>query len=289
MLKINILAGNKIELNPLKILAMNFTRAFRRFLFSFVCIISSLSFVHAGIVVMNGLTHEYQVQPGESYRGTIQIQNAENKEKSVKVYQTDYWFSYTGESRHDSAGTIPRSNAKWITYNPELMTLEANQTTEIEFEIKVPANDTLKGTYWSVIMVEGIVPPDTSSNKSGVTINTSIRYAVQIITNLAKPGKSDMQFLGLQMAKEDDVNYLNVMVENTGERLLRPELSVELFDASGNSVGVIKADRKKTYPGTSVRIVLPLEGIKPGKYSGVLVADCDEDHIFGTNVSLEVG
>jgi hypothetical protein len=268
---------------------MNFVRILRKLLLSLVLIVSSFLFANAGIVVLNGLTHEYQVQPGESYRGTIQIQNVEDKEKSVKVYQTDYWFSYTGESRHDSAGTIRRSNANWVTYNPELMTLAANQTTAIEFEIKVPADDSLKGTYWSVIMVEGILPPDTASHKNGVTINTSVRYAIQIITNIGETGKSDMQFLGLQMAKENDKNILNVMVANTGERLLRPKISLELFDESGNSVGVTNAESKKTYPGTSVKIVLPLEGIKPGKYTGVLVADCDEDHIFGTNVSLEVG
>lgn len=268
---------------------MNFLRTLRKLLLLFVLIISLFLSANAGVVVLNGLTHEYQVQPGESYRGTIQIQNAENAAKSVKVYQTDYWFSYTGESRHDSAGVVARSNANWITYNPELVTLAANQTTAIDFEIKVPADDTLRGTYWSVIMVEGIVPPDTTSHTSGVTINTSIRYAIQIVTTIGESGTSDMQFLGLQMAKENDQNILNVMLENTGERLLRPELSIELFDESGSSVGVIKAERKKTYPGTSVRIELPLEGVKPGKYSGVLVADCDEDHIFGTNVSLEVG
>lgn len=268
---------------------MNLLRTFRSLLFVIILIVVSFISADAGIVVLNGLTHEYQVQPGESYRGTIQIQNAENKAKGVKIYQTDYWFSYTGESRHDSVGSVPRSNANWITYNPELMTLAANQTTAVEFEIKVPENDTLRGTYWSVIMVEGIVPPDTASHKTGVTINTSIRYAVQIITDVGETGKSDMQFLGLQMAKESDKNILNVMIANTGERLLRPELSLELFDESGNSVGVIKAESKKTYPGTSVKIVLPLEGINPGKYTGVLVADCDEDHIFGTNVSLEVG
>jgi hypothetical protein len=268
---------------------MNFLRTLRKLLLLFVLIISLFLSANAGVVVLNGLTHEYQVQPGESYRGTIQIQNAENAAKSVKVYQTDYWFSYTGESRHDSAGVVARSNANWITYNPELVTLAANQTTAIDFEIKVPADDTLRGTYWSVIMVEGIVPPDTTSHTSGVTINTSIRYAIQIVTTIGESGTSDMQFLGLQMAKENDQNILNVMLENTGERLLRPELSIELFDESGSSVGVIKAERKKTYPGTSVRIELPLDGVKPGKYSGVLVADCDEDHIFGTNVSLEVG
>ena len=64
---------------------------------------SSLFISNASIIVLNGLTHENQGQPGESYRGTIQIQNTAEKGKSVRVYLRDYWFSYTGESRHDPA------------------------------------------------------------------------------------------------------------------------------------------------------------------------------------------
>ena len=81
---------------------------------------------------------------------------------------------------------------------------------------------------------------------------------------------------------------LHVALKNTGERMLRPELAVELFDAEGNSLGVVKAERRKTYPGTSVLIALELKGIKPGNYNGVLVADCENDHVFGTNVSFEI-
>lgn len=61
-----------------------------------------------------------------------------------------------------------------------------------------------------------------------------------------------------------------------------------MFDDAGNSLGIVKAERRKTFPGTSVMITLRLEGIKPGNYNGVLVADCDDDHVFGTNVSFEI-
>ena len=66
------------------------------------------------------------------------------------------------------------------------------------------------------------------------------------------------------------------------------EVSIELFDEMGNSAGIVKSDRRKTFPTTSIQVTLVLEGIQPGKYTGVLVADCDEDHIFGTNLSLEL-
>lgn len=241
----------------------------------------------ANIIILNGLTHENQAQPGVSYRGTIQIQNASEKNRSVRIYQRDYWFSYTGESKHDPAGTSERSNANWISFSPDLLNLNPNETATINFEVGVPG-ESLSGTYWSVIMVEGIVPPDTTGYSSGVTINTAIRYAVQIVTHIGETGTSDIQFLGMEMGQQEETTLLHVALENTGERMLRPELAVELFDAAGSSLGIVKAERRKTYPGTSVMITLELKGIKPGNYNGVLVADCENDHVFGTNVSFDI-
>ncbi len=262
---------------------------FRKGILPFVLLFFFAQFVNANIVILNGLTHENTVQTGEIYRGAIQIQNTADTQKSVRVYLRDYWFSYTGESKHDPPGTLERSNAEWITFTPELLTLEANEITTIDFEVKIPDDNELNGTYWSVLMVEGIVPPDTSDFSSGVTIRTAIRYAVQIVTNIGNSGSSDLQFAGLELLKQDENNVLDVIIENVGERVLRPEVSIELFDESGNSVGTIKEERRKTYPGTSIKVSLILEGIKPGNYTAILVADCDEDHIFGTNLSLEIG
>ncbi len=252
----------------------------------FLLFFSGFSF--AGVVILNGLTHEKQVLPGESYKGIIEIQNTAGSEQNVKIYLRDYWYSFNGESKHPEAGTMERSNANWIKFNPELLVLGPNEKASIDFEVNVPVSDTLSGTFWSVLMVEGINPPDTTDNSKGVTINTAIRYAVQVITNIGNTGTRDIKFLGLDLARQDENNMLNVFIENTGERVLRPELALELFGESGNSTGVLKAERRKIYPGTSVKITLILEGIKPGKYTGVLVADCDEDHVFGTNVSFEV-
>lgn len=242
----------------------------------------------SSIVILNGLTHENSVQPGNSYRGTIQIQNVGKSQKNVKVYLKDYWYSFTGESKHDPGGTLPRSNANWIRYNPELLTLDSAEVATIDFEVNVPDNDSLRGTYWSVIMVEGIVEVDTTNRQQGVRINTAIRYAIQVISNVGTEGNSDLQFLGMELQKEDSLNHLNVAIENTGEWILRPEMSLELFDEQGNSVANIKGESRKTLPGTSVLSTLVLENIQAGKYTGVLVANCGNDRLYGTNLSLDI-
>lgn len=267
---------------------MTFIKAIKIPFLLFIFILIWNHSANANIVILNGLTHETVSNSGQAYRDVIEIQNTGDIEKSVRIYQRDYWFSHTGQSKHDPAGTMIRSNAKWITLGSELIKLDPKEKMELDFEVIVPDSAPLTGTYWSIIMVEGITPPDTSSANSGVKINTAIRYAIQIITNIENSGKRDLQFLGLELVADNTPKILNVAIENTGERILKPEVSIEIYDDSGNSIGIFQADKRKTFPGTSVTIALYLEGIKPGNYNAVLVADCGEDHVFGTNFSLEI-
>lgn len=150
-----------------------------------------------------------------------------------------------------------------------------------------PEKSDLTGTYWSIIMVEGMAPPDTTKTQKGVSINTVLRYAIQVISHIGSTGSQDLQFPKLNMVKENG-NLLQVDIENTGERAVRPEVSLELFNENGISQGIIQTDPKRIYPGTSIRSTLKLDGVKPGKYSGILVAKCDEEHIFGTNIDIEL-
>lgn len=242
----------------------------------------------ANIVVVNGLTHEFQVVPGQEYNGAIEIQNASDEAKSVKIYQTDYWFSFTGESRHDDPGSMERSNAGWIKPGLSFVTLQPNETQMITFEIKVPQANNLNGTYWSVIMVEGVENPDPETAKTGFTINTVVRYAIQVVTDFANSGNANLEFIRLGLVSEEGIPVLEADIENTGDRLLKPVLSIEIFNEHGDSQGVIRIDRRRIYPGTSIRAHIRLEGIKPGHYSGVLIADCGDDYVFGTQLNLEL-
>ncbi|WP_347838903.1 hypothetical protein [uncultured Draconibacterium sp.] len=255
-------------------------------LFSFIFLFCGFN-SFGNIVVLNGLTHENNATPGEIYRTQIEIHNMSDEAKSVKIYSRDYYYSHTGETRHDAPGTMDRSNANWITYQPELLNLGPDEKAVVNVEVQVPESNDLSGSYWSVIMVEGVVPPDTS-NTVGVSIRTAIRYAVQVITNVGGEGVRDLTFQGLELSKNENENMISVVVQNSGEVLLKPEMSLELFDEEGNSVATLKADKRKTLPGTSIKITILLEGIKPGVYNGVLVADCGDDSIYGTNVSFEL-
>ncbi|MBN1821847.1 MAG: hypothetical protein JXR31_14730 [Prolixibacteraceae bacterium] len=251
-------------------------------------ILAGVSYSSANVLVMNGLTHELVALQGEVKKGIIELKNVSESPQSVQLYQRDYWYSYNGENRHDEPGTLERSNAKWININPNFVTIQPNETINVEYEIKVPSVDSLIGSYWSVIMVEGITPPDTTESERGIKINTVIRYAIQIITNIGDTGERNLSFVDFDLSKQENHTELAVAMENIGERLLRPEVSVELFNTDGESQGTVKAEQRKLYPGTSAKVYLDLSRLKAGSYSGILIADCGDDYVFGSNLTLDI-
>ena len=75
-------------------------------------------------------------------------------------------------------------------------------------------------------------------------------------------------------------------LENTGERLLRTSLWVDLYDPKGSFVGKFDGGKHGLYPGTSVRFTADLVGVASATYKALIVADCGGDDVFGANVSL---
>ena len=82
--------------------------------------------------------------------------------------------------------------------------------------------------------------------------------------------------------------FSEIALENTGDCLLQPTISLELFNDNGENVGVVKAEKKKIYPGTSTKFVLDLAKFPKGEYEAIVLADCNEEDIFGLNLTLKI-
>ncbi len=241
----------------------------------------------SGIVVVNGLSHMHSMKPGETQKGQIEVQNAKTN-SNVRAYQRDYVFYSTGEAFYEEAGSRHRSNAKWIEVNPAFITLESEQLGIINYQVTVPKDESLFGTYWSVIMIEEVAPLDANKLEKGVTINTLIRYAVQIAVTIGDHGTKELVFTKVEVVPNQGKKVMYVEMENKGDFFLRPNLVIELFDANGNAAGTFSTPKKRTYPGTSVRFEVEVEGVKPGSYQAMILADCSEDDVFGINLTVAV-
>lgn len=258
-------------------------------------------FVNASIGVVGELTHELVVNLEQSYSGFITIRNSDKLQREVKIYQRDYSFSCEGTSKYGEPGTSERSNANYITFTPHKLTIPPQSTADVNYTIIIPRpvdeDSVLVGTYWSMLMIEEIpesspesesfIPETDIEDKIKMSIGVKMRYAVQIITHIGDTGIRELKFLDAKLIKDEKKRFLQVDVENVGERHLRPFLSVEIYDEMGMFVGKYRADKKHIYPGTSVRYNVDLSDVRAGKYKVLVVADAGGDDLFGINYSLK--
>lgn len=259
-------------------------------IFRFFLLISFLSFLslnsNASVEVVGSLKHLYQGKPGDIIKGEIRIQNNDNTDQEVKVYQTDLLFNSQESTFYDGPGSHNRSNTSWIQFSPKTLVLKAKEVRTIQYEITVPKSDSLKGTYWSVLMVEGVVPIDPNQ-KGDLSIRTVTRYAIQVVTEMANKGTGSLKFLPPTLLKEGKQIFLAVDIVNNGEHYIAPDVSIELFDDKGKSVKVIPAPKRGLYPTTSSRFRLDLEGVPSGKtYQAMIVAAGQNSDVFGLEYTL---
>jgi hypothetical protein len=241
-------------------------------------------------ITVGTLSVEREATRGEHYSGGIVISNDDNVPAEAILYQRDYLFSSDGSNRYGEPGKQPRSNASWVAVNPHTVEIPPKSSTTVAYSVNVPDQDSLMGTYWSMIMVEEqtenkSTPPNDDTK---TLVRQVIRYGVQCVTHIRDTGKPQVQFTGSRLVKTDPTqNELQVDVENTGARWIVPVPHVELYDMNGYAKGRFECAKKRIYPGTSVRFQINLGVTPAGKYKALVVLDSGEQQLYGAKYDLE--
>jgi hypothetical protein len=255
-----------------------------------VIILCGFSFLgSAKIEVIGKMIYRQAARSGEKYSSEFKVRNTGDLDQEVKIYLRDYTYNYKGDSYYDVPGTNKRSNSLWIQFNPQVMILKPHETQNIRFEVTIPAMDSLKGTFWSLLMVEG-VKPFVPGSLGQLTVHESVRYAIQIITSIGNTGTGVLEFRNPDIEMAEGKKYFKFAMFNTGERLISPDVSMELFDTqTGASVTLLKAPRNGMYPGTSTLWKFPLDGLTTRKtYKALIVADGSGNDVFGIEYTLSL-
>jgi hypothetical protein len=280
----------------------------KKILFSFLILFFGADFSFAGISIMGELAQENTLQPGEKFEGTINLKNTGQTARQVNVYQTDYLFYADGTNVYGDAGATPRSNASWLSVSPSRLTILPNEIASVYYTVQVPEpkqlasvnnnmpvteNFDLIGTYWSMVMIEPVPEAEAESiedeaGKVKMGIQTRIRYGIQIITNIGDTGTRKIEFQNKKLFSQDGKTILQMDIANIGQRWLSPKVWTELYDQEGKNLGRFESDKKRIYPGCSVRHKIELTDIPPGKYQALIVADNGDDYVFGAKYDFEI-
>ena len=251
----------------------------------------------AQIAIVGELSNDHQASPGDSYEGSFTLRNEGAQPAEAKVYQTDYSFSCDGKTEYGEPGRMARSNARWIEFRPDRPVIPPRGSVVVQYSVKVPPNlgsDSLKGCYWSMLMVEEVAPgsPESSlptANQKGMGLQQTIRYGIQIATHITGTGTSAVQFSDPALTQVDSVGKaLRISISNTGETWMRPDVYLEIFDPSGKSRGRIEGTRYRMYPGTCVQQEIKIPLLPPGDYTALIVVDAGGDQAFGAQYTIKL-
>lgn len=246
--------------------------------------------VRGQVSVLSSTVEEHTGAPGESYTGRIAVSNTTADSQAVRIYQTDYQFHANGTSSFDQAGSTPRSNAHWISLQSAQVVVGPHSIASVPYTVVIPRTDSLRGTYWSVVMVEGVGAPASlhaAADRPQVGISTVIRYAVQVATHIGSTGTRTIHLSAPHASQKPDSGaFIDVDVENTGQRAYRPQLWIELYDAQGKLRGSAKQSRGLLYPGTSLHQRFALGALPPGTYKAVIYADTGEDSVYAAQYTV---
>jgi hypothetical protein len=245
----------------------------------------------AQIAVVGNTVEERVAAPGETYVGTIVVRNLTKTDQPVRIYQTDYRFFADGTSHFDDPGTTSHSNAKWITPTVRSLLVPPSSEMTVTYSVKVPAGDSLVGTYWSTLMVEGAPtePGRSSGGRPQVGVGAVMRYAVQVATHIKTTGARKVTFTNSKFLTDtvNNTQSFELEVTNSGERAYRPALWIEVYDEQGALKSNSRQERGLLYPGTSLKQTFQLGKLAPGTYRAVVFADSGEDAVFASQFTLK--
>jgi hypothetical protein len=243
--------------------------------------------VRAQISVVGNNVEERTAAPGDTYVGNIVVKNLTPAPQPVRIYQSDYSFFADGTSHFDPAGSLARSNAIWITPSTGSIIVPPSGETTVAYTVRVPSIDTLRGTYWSTIMVEGAVNPPRQNAERQVAIGTVMRYAIQIATHLSDETAATVVLEKQRVSlTADRTRSIELEVRNNSEKGYRPLIWVELYDASGSLRVRAKQQRGLLYPGTSIKQNFSLGRLPAGSYKAIVFADTGDEPVFAAEYKL---
>lgn len=246
--------------------------------------------VTASIIIHNGLTHCYAVSSGNVYRGEIKIENTAETSQNVKLYLRDLSYNADGTIHYKPVSTNEFSNANWMVLETNLVTLKPHETRTLLYEIKVPTTELINGSYWSVIMVEPVDDLVPEQEKTGLTITSVVRYAIQVITDYETKGLTlELKFESVSVGSVNTNKTIEVALANIGTVFCRTRMSIELYDPkNGSKIGVFSSVSMGLLPHNSKTFRINIDEVPRGTYKAVLIAIDQNDNAFALNLDLVI-
>jgi hypothetical protein len=253
-----------------------------------ILLLCSTAGASAQIAVRSATIQEREVARGETYSGSVSVENGTDAPARVRLYLTDYTFTADSGSRFSRASALPRSNARWIVVSASELVIPPHRTMPVSYSVHVPTADSLAGTYWTVLMVESVPDrPPGDARKNEVALATVLRYAVQIVSHIGAAADRTFEITDPKITTTDDgASAMQLDLRNNGRRAARLRVVAELYDETGTKRGQFAQSRGLIYPGASVRQHFTFGVLPAGRFKILVTLDAGDDALFASQYTF---
>ncbi len=226
----------------------------------------------------------FDANPGEIQKSMITIRNHSNIKQTYTLTMGDFIVQPDGTKKRIAAGQSDRSCAQWLSLSPSFVELNPNEKKEITVLMTVPSDGFT--TRWCYVYIQ--TSQEQTENPVDKQLATGIKITPRIAVLINQSPKSNKDYKGIiydlkdVSEKSDSVYTYNVVVENTGDKVL--EANVQLYLANLETAKEQKFAKKmeRVYPGEKRTFTLTLpKNLEKGSYALAAILD------YGHSTSLE--
>jgi len=236
---------------------------------------------------------ELMLKPGEEYMGRINVTNEQSEPVTIKIYIGDWTQTDEGEQYPD-VGTQPRSLSKWMQVFPNQVTLPPGESEKIYFQVNIPDDAELSGSYWGIFFVEGEPTPDDDTphgERANIGLNVVVRHGVKVYVTIPDTEEKKAEFIAAWTEKPagGGLDFMATF-ENQGNTYLRPKVWLELRDWTGATVYSEQYRTLSILPGIrrDYKFELRELNIPQGRYIGLIIADYGATNLIAAQAEIEV-
>lgn len=207
---------------------------------AFSCTLPIVANAQIAIKYADNTPQEILAAPNQIYTSKIKILNTSPiSDSTIKLYAVDGVRSTTGSAGAKLLSEEQKTIGKWVTFEKSEIILKPNESTEVNFQTKVPS-EIPPGTYLGAIAAEYTFQKGNAGQKAqaggigmGVTVNTRIILPVKIKV----PGETVFNAKTSSFVHEakDNMHRFIFNVENKGNVATMVTFSIELSNLFGPS------------------------------------------------------
>lgn len=252
--------------------------------------------LHATIHVSSGLYQASTLSPGTTEQQLLIIENSGEQAQTVILYQKDEVFAQD-DSGFLQVGSHQRSNAAWIEFETDRVMVPAHTSLAVPFQVIVPADASLYGSYWSVVMVQAVAldPAGIAPRvRGGLSVQQTFRTAVRMVTHLVTQPLPNpvLSFEHSDIRRHNEGTLeLQIVLANPGVLGLYLRVFAEVIDQQGQSVGRFspRYDQVRLLPTSQAHRSIQFPDLAAGQYQIIVVAENHDGQLFGARMGLTVG